>query len=112
MATFGLFKSAKAKDVGNSYVTVYTAPASQTSYFLQFDVCNTSTTGVQISAVVDDGVNEYCLFKNTPLPVGSTLEYCEDKKLVLAPNELLKVKCDTLGEVVDVVCSLVEDVNT
>jgi hypothetical protein len=111
MASFGIFKNAKAKNVGNSFVAVYSAPVGKEAYFLQLDISSTGNTGVQVSLVVNDGVDDVYLGRNIPVPVGSTLEYVDSKKVVLEGTETLKVKCETTGEVVDVFCSIVEDVN-
>ena len=111
MATFGLFDNGKQRNIGNSFVTVYTAPALKRSYILQLDISSTGSTGVQIDVVIFDGTNDFYLGKNIPLPIGSTLEFVQDKKIVLKAGESIKVRCATPSEVVDAICSLVEDVN-
>lgn len=111
MATFGLFDNAKLRNVGNTLTTVYTAPALKRSYIIQLDIATTGNTGVQVDVAIFDGVDNFYLGKGIPVPIGSALEFVQDKKIVLKAGESIKVRSATAGEVVDVVCSFVEDVN-
>lgn len=112
MAPISQFKAVPVKDIGNTFEDLYESPALTTSYLIQLDIANTSNTGVQIDLVYDDGVNETYLAKNVPIPVGATLPYVDGQKQVINPQHKLKLKCNTPGETVDVMISLIEDVNS
>lgn len=111
MATFGLFDNAKARNISNTFVSLYTAPALKRSFVIQLDIASTGNTGVQIDVVINDGSNDFYLGKAIPVPIGSALEFVQDKKIVLKAGETIKVRCATPGEVVDAFLSFVEDVN-
>ncbi len=109
----GTFKNALKSAVANAYQTVYTAPSGKTSVIIRFDISNPSGAGVQASARIRDSsaaVNVYVI-KNAPVSEGSTLALVDDQKLVLEANDYIEVICDTASATVDVVCSILEDVN-
>jgi len=108
-----LFKNAIRAAVGNSYVTIYTAPALKDSYAIELDVASNGNTGVQITARVHDisqSVSAH-IVKGAPVPIGSALQVIDGQKIVLEAGDYIEVKCDTTGETVDVILSVVEDVN-
>lgn len=112
MAQLGIFKNAIKNNIGNSFTTIYTAPALKTSYILECDIASTGNTGVQISVRITDtsaSTTAYVV-KNAPVPVGSALQLIDGQKIVLEEGDTLQVKCETTGEVVDVIVSLVEDI--
>jgi hypothetical protein len=100
-------------DPNNGFTTIYTAPAGKASYIIQLDIASTGNTGVQISVRVVDAsaANSALLVKNAPVPVGSAIQIIDGQKVVLEEGDKLEVRCDTSGETVDAICSLVEDVN-
>lgn len=112
----GEFKNALKSGVGTSWTTIYTAPAGDnpaTSYIIELDIASTGNTGVQVSVKIYDAsedVNVY-LIKNAPVPQGASLQVLDGQKIVLEPGDSIKVQCETQEETVDVVVSLVEDVN-
>lgn len=112
MSGLGVFKSVVSAEVGNTLTSVYTAPVGKASYLIQCDVASTGDTGVQatIKLVKSSGSLAH-LVKNVPIPVGSTLQVIDGQKVVLESGDSLQVKCDTDGQTVDVIVSLVEDVN-
>ena len=111
MAPISQFKSEATKDVGNVLTAVYTSPTGKTSYLLQLDIAVKGNTGVQVDIVLTKSSIDYYLGKNIPIPLGSSLEYVEDKKIVVEGDDSIKVRCATTGETVDVVVSAIEDVN-
>lgn len=112
MAPISQFKVKPTAAVGNSLTDVYVPPASKTSYLLQLDIATTGATGVQIDVVLDRSGTPHYLGKNIPVPVGATLEFIEDKKIVVESTDKIQVRCVTPSETVDVVVSAVEDVNS
>ena len=112
MTMLGKFRNAVKKDVGNTSTTIYTAPAAG-SYLIQCDIACTSNSGVQVSVSVEDASQgvEVFLVKNAPVPVGSSIQVIDGQKIVLEEADKLKVVCETTGKAVDVVVSLVENVN-
>lgn len=111
-----IFKNATRLNVGNSNEIIYKAPAGVTSYLIQFDVSSKGATGVQISAYLRDvsqyPANPVCIVKGAPVPVGSAIQILDGQKLVVEGEDEVLVSCDTLGEEVDVIVSLVENVNS
>lgn len=112
MAASGIFKNAIQANVGNSFTTIYTTPASKTSYIIECDVASTGNSGVQISVrVKDNSTSTYAyVVKSAPIPVGSAIQIIDGQKLVLEAGDLIEVKCETTGATVDVIVSLIEDV--
>jgi len=112
MAALGIFKNAIKSGVGNTYITIYTAPAGKTSYIIECDVATNSNSGVQTSVQIVDvsaGVTAH-IVKNAPIPVGSAIQIIDGQKIVLEAGDYIQIKCDSVGSTVDVVVSLVEDV--
>lgn len=113
MAPISQFKNAIKEDVGNAYETLYTAPVDKASYIIELDVASKGNTGVQVSCRVNDvssGDTAYVV-KLAPVPVGSALQIIDGQKIVLEAGDSIEIICDTPGESVDVICSLIEDVN-
>ena len=96
-----------------TWTNVYSAPAAATSYLIELDIACTGNTGVQVSVrVVDSSTSTTAhLVKNAPVPQGSSLKVIDGQKIVLEPGDSIEVKCETEDESVDVIASLVEDVN-
>lgn len=115
MAIAGIFKNAIAHEVGNSFTSVYTAPTTptaQTSYLIECDIACTGDSGVQITVKLTKADESFAyIVKNAPVPVGSAIQVIDGQKIVLMPGDSLDVKCETPGSKVDVILSLVEDVN-
>lgn len=108
-----IFKNAISANVGNTLTTVYTAPIGKASYLIECDVACLDSSGVQISVVLSkNGGSSAHVVKNAPVPTGSSIQVISGQKIVLEAGDSLKVKCETPGQSVDVVLSLVEDVNS
>lgn len=113
MAVVSKFKNAIKAGIGNSFQAVYTAPVGKDSYTIELDVSNNGNTGVQITARIHDlsaGVTAN-IVKGAPVPIGSALQVIDGQKIVLEAGDYIELKCDTAGETVDAIMSLVEDVN-
>lgn len=119
----GQFKNCIKAEAGSSaavggsrapaWTSVYTAPSTKTSYLIELDIACTGNTGVQVSVRIVDSSSSVTahLIKNAPVPQGSSLKVIDGQKIVLEPGDLIEVKCETENESVDVIASLVEDVN-
>jgi hypothetical protein len=101
-----------AQNVGvTSQATVYAAPASKTSIILELDISNTTAAAVTASAeIVDTSAStDAFIIKDAPIPVGSSLQVISGQKIILEPTDVLKV---TASGACDVICSILEDVNS
>lgn len=111
--SLGTYKNAVKESVGNSWTTLYQAPASKTTFMLQINAANKSESGVQISVRLwDASAGLYAsVIEAAQVPVADAIRLIDHAKIVLEENDRLEVKCNTLGETVDLVGSLIEDVN-
>jgi hypothetical protein len=103
------FKNALAKDVGTTAVSVYTAPSGKKSIAIELDVCNTTNSGVSVDSYITSGGVNYYIVKNTPVPVGGSLQIIAGQKIVLSDGDILKVISNTAASI-DVVSAILEDV--
>lgn len=109
------FKNAIKAGVGTTAVAVYTAPANKASILIECDVANKHTAAITASVTVTDtsenpDVVGY-LVKDAPIPVGGALQAIAGQKIVIEAQDILKVQTSVNGSA-DVVCSILEDVNT
>jgi len=104
------FKNAKAVGV-TSQTTVYTAPASKDSIVLELDIANTTASAVTASAKLYDATDAALahIVKDAPIPSGGALQVISGQKVVLMRGDYL---CVIASGTVDVVCSVLEDVNS
>ena len=101
-----------AQNVGvTTQATVYTAPALKTSIILELDIANTSASAVTVSAeVVDTSAStDAYIVKDAPVPVGASLQVVSGQKIILEATDLIRV---TASGTCDVICSILEDVNS
>lgn len=113
LASFGIYKNAIVPDVGEEWETLYTAPAGMTSYFLQINAANKSNSGVQISVRLYSSSEDVyvSILEGAQVPFADAIRLIDHSKIVVGPGDRIEVKCITPGEVVDLVGSLIEDVN-
>lgn len=121
MSIAGQFKNAIQAGVGKTvdndgFTTIYTTPSTTetyASYIIECDISCVGDSGVQTSVRIKkaNGTKAH-LVKNAPVPVGSSIQIIDGQKLVLESGDSLEVRCDTTGEEVDVIVSLVQNVNT
>ena len=101
-----------AQNVGVTTVaTVYTAPAAKTSIILELDIANTSASAVTVSAeVVDTSAStDAYIVKDAPVPVGASLQVVSGQKIILEAGDYI---CVVASGTCDVICSILEDVNS
>ncbi len=103
------FKNAKAVGV-TTQTTVYTAPALKDSIILELDVANTTSSAVTASVKLYDATDSAFahIVKDAPIPTGGALQVISGQKVVLMTGDYL---CVVSSGAVDVVCSILEDVN-
>lgn len=114
MAVISKFKNAVRAAVGTSFVTLYTAPVGKDSCLIELDIASTGNTGVQTTVrIVDVSAGQTAnIVRGAPVPVGSALQVIDGQKIVLEAGDYIEVKCDTSGETIDAILSLIEDVNS
>lgn len=87
---------------------IFECPAEKRLMILSLDVCNKLDTGVQVDIIIyDSSANggagaEYYLSKNTPIPVGATLQVISKQKHVLEEGDIIRIYCN-LPDSLDVV---------
>ena len=94
-----------------SAATVYTAPANKDSIILELDIANTTAAAVTASAEVLDSSasTDAYIVKDAPIPAGSSLQVISGQKVILETGDSIRV---TASGACDVVCSILEDVNS
>ena len=104
------FKGVQSVGV-TSVTTVYTAPASKDSIILELDIANTTASAVTASAEVLDSSasTDAFIVKDAPIPAGSSLQVISGQKVILESGDSIRV---TASGACDVVCSILEDVNS
>lgn len=108
----GEYKNAVLSVVGNDWTDLYVAPSDMTTFVLQINAANTSNSGVQISVRIYDSSEALwaTVLDSAQIPVADAIRLIDHSKIVLEPGDRIQVKCTTAGAV-DVVASLIEDVN-
>ena len=104
------FKGVQSVNV-TAVTTVYTAPASKDSIILELDIANTTASAVTASAEVLDSSasTDAFIVKDAPIPAGSSLQVISGQKVILETGDSIRV---TASGACDVVCSILEDVNS
>lgn len=105
-----VFKPARAKDVGTSFVTLYTTPTGLTSFIAEIDCANVTTTGVVVDVVIESGGQDYHIIKEALVSPGSTLSVVTEQRVVLDGDEILKIKSNIAASL-DINVSILEDIN-
>lgn len=115
------FKNSGASGVSTSSgspTTIYRANKNQdgsgdaiNSILIELDVANTGTTAVAGSVLLYDSseTTSYHIVKDAPIPSGSTLKVVSGQKIVLNGDDEIRVYAT--GSTVDVIASILEDVN-
>ena len=108
MAT-NTFKNAQSATVTGA-TTIYTAPAGQASIILEMDVSNTAegTAAVDVRVYDNSGGTNAYIVKGANILVGGAMKVVSGQKIVLEGDDYITVTSDIA---VDVVCSILEDVN-
>lgn len=111
------FKNAGASGVSTSSgspTTIYTSnngTAAVNSILIELDVANTGTSAVAASVLLYDtsATTSYHIVKDAPIPAGSTMKVVSGQKIVLNGDDEIRVHAT--AATVDVVASILEDVN-
>jgi hypothetical protein len=108
-----LFKNAVRPNVGEVWTELYTAPVSKASLMLQL---NGSVEGaadlVGSARIYRPSVGAYAyLIRQAPIPTGDTIKLIDKAKIVLMAGDVVQVRCDSPGESIDYVASVIEDIN-
>ena len=101
-----------AQNVGvTTQETVYTSPVAKTSIVLELDIANTSAAAVTASAKVYDSSAATFghIVKDAPVPVGASLQVVSGQKIILEAGDYI---CVVASGTCDVICSILEDVNS
>ena len=111
------FKNAGASGVSTSSgspTTIYTSnngTQAVNSILIELDVANTGTSAVAASVLLYDtsASASYHIVKDAPIPAGSTMKVVSGQKIVLNGDDEIRVHAT--AATVDVVASILEDVN-
>jgi len=110
------FKNAGASGVSTSSgspTTIYTSNngTAVNSILIELDVANTGTSAVAASVLLYDtsATTSYHIVKDAPIPAGSTMKVVSGQKIVLNGDDEIRVHAT--AATVDVVASILEDVN-
>lgn len=104
------FKRKLQRAVGTSATSVgsYTVGAGVQATLIGLTVSNILSTNVVVDVMLNDGTNDTYIVKGaTILPGGALVAVGGDQKIVLEPNDSIKVQSDTASSC-DVVMSLLE----
>lgn len=96
----------ETSDTGGN--TIYTCPAATQTTIIGMSVSNKSASAITANVIMTRSAVDYFLVANAPISVGSTLiPIGGDQKLVMEPNDILKVSVSANGSS-DVILSLLE----
>lgn len=111
--SLGIYKNRVVPNIGNAWVQLYVAPEDKASFVLQINAANNSESGVQVSVRIwDHSQSVYAtILDNAQIPTCDAIRLIDHSKIVLEAGDKLEVRCNTLGQTVDVVGSVIEDVN-
>lgn len=104
------FKRKLQRAVGTSATAVgsYTVGAGVQATLIGLTVSNILSTNIIVDVMLNDGANDTYIVKGaTILPGGALVAVGGDQKIVLEPNDSIKVLSDTASSC-DVVMSLLE----
>jgi hypothetical protein len=111
--SLGTYKNSVISSVGEEWSALYETPAGMTTFVLQINAANTSESGVQVSVrLLDASENTYAtVLDGAQVPIADAIRLIDHAKIVLEEGDRLEVKCSTPGETVDLVASIIQDVN-
>ena len=104
------FRRYTSNDVGTSALTIFTADSYDT--IVGISLANVTTSSINVSVYINDGVNDIYLVKDAPIVQGSTMQVLDGgAKYVVQTGDTLKVVSDTASSV-DVWVSTVDAIST
>ena len=99
-----------ARNVGTSAVTLRTANSDDA--LIGINIANVTTTQILMDVFINDWSNYYYIIKDSPIPVGSTLQVLDGgAKVVMQASDVLKVQSDTASSA-DVWVSVVDTISS
>ena len=103
------FRIYKARNIGTSASTLFTANSNDT--IVGISLANVNTSAIKLSVFINDGSNDFYLLKTAPIPTGSQLQVLDGgAKFVVQSGDILKIQSDTASSV-DVWVSTVNDIS-
>ena len=104
------FRRYKARNIGASASTLFTANSNDT--IVGISLANVHSSAINVSVFINDGSNDHYLIKTAPIPTGSQLQVLDGgAKFVVQSGDILKVQSDTASSV-DAWVSAVDDIST
>lgn len=106
--TFKSISKTGSATAADTWMTLYTAPAATTSLVLQLGVSNISTATVSINVEIVKSVgDDVFIVKSMALPAGTSFEFGQGQKYVLATGDALRLKSDKANSI-DLLTSVLE----
>lgn len=87
---------------------VLSGVSGKTFMMLGLDICNTYSSGIQVSVSVKRSSSEYFIAKNVVIPAGSTIKILDGQKHIILPTDVLYAIVGTAGGTADLVGSYME----
>jgi len=104
------FRRYTSNDVGTSALTIFTADSYDT--IVGISLANVTTSSINVSVYINDGVNDIYLVKDAPIVQRSTMQVLDGgAKYIVQSGDALKVVSDTASSV-DVWVSAVDAIST
>lgn len=105
------FKRKVQASIGTTLTSVgtYTVPASTQVTIIGLTVANTSVSNITVDVTLYNGVTDYYIVKNCPVPIGSSVVIIGgDQKVVLESGDSVRVKQSDAAASADVIMSILE----
>ena len=104
------FKRKLERNIGTTLTQIdsYAVAANTETTLIGLTIANTTAAAVDVDVTLNNGTNDTYLVKTAPIPSGGSLiAVGGDQKVVLEPNDMIKVKSSASSSV-DVIMSLLE----
>ena len=102
------FKLKTKANVGLTTANVYVVPASTTTVVIGVTLANTSGSGINVGVgVTRASADDISVFKNVPIPQGSSLEFMQGNKIVVESADTVTAKSD-VNSSLDVALTIME----
>jgi len=104
------FKRKLERNIGTTLTQIdsYAVASSTETTLIGLTISNTTAEAVNVDVTLNNGTNDTYLVKTAPiLSGGSLIAVGGDQKVVLEPNDMIKVKSSASSSV-DVIMSLLE----
>ena len=102
------FKLKTKTNVGVTTVGIYTAGGSTTTVIIGITCANTAGSGIHVGlGITRSATDDINLFKDVPIPQGSSFEFMAGNKVVLEPTDTITAKSDVATSL-DVALTIME----